>query len=102
MEPKDQSEQIEQYLLNRMDDEEKAEFEALMKTDPALAEDVKIQQELFELSEDDDFSSIYSEIKAQDEAYHQGQQKTKKNWLLISIALLILAAILFYFYTTRF
>ncbi|MFT5167845.1 MAG: hypothetical protein ACI8P3_003083 [Saprospiraceae bacterium] len=96
MKPEDQSEMIEEYLFNRMDEEERVKFELLFRDDPALFEEVKSQKALLEMASDENFQKIFPLLKAQDKAYTESLLRSNKKKIFL-VLLLFLFLIFLYF-----
>lgn len=101
MEPENQSEMIERYILNRMSEEERVNFELLLQDDLSLVEEVKIQKDLLEVAGDEDFHTIYTHLKTQDKVYHDSLIKPHKKKKKILFFLLVLAFLIFLFFIIK-
>ncbi len=84
---------IDQYLLNRMSPEEKADFEKSMSADPALKQQVRIQQQLIKHLRANENASLKKWLQntVQSSQSPITIQKRAWKWVLPIAALLVLA-----------
>ena len=95
---------IEKYLLNQMSEKEKQEFELLVKSNPLLSEELKLQSSLFESANDSDFKKIFPQLKSAENKFLS--TKTKKPFLrfssaqrlLVGFIMILLVIVIYYFF----